>query len=251
MKRILPILIVFLILALPSCARKKAAQTNSPSSSSADKSLSPALDPTQARVYLEQGKEFYKQEGGDQQAADAFTKAINLDPSLAEAYFRLGLARDALGEKQEADEAYKKAIDAYKKFIAANPKDAEAFYNLGQTYAGLHLYGEAVREYRLATHLKDDDPAIYFDLGSALTRLAQYDDAAAAFQKCLDLDPENYRAQDALEEAREGVKRIKTARKYQEDQLKKQKDEEEKKQGATGSASDKAKPKPKPTQSWR
>jgi Flp pilus assembly protein TadD len=108
----------------------------------------------------------------------------------------------------------------------------------GQTHAGLHLYGEAVREYRQATRLKSDDPAIYFDLGSALTRLAQYDEAAGAFQKCLDLDPENYRAQDALEEARDGSKRIKTARKYQEDQLKKQKEEEEKKQGTPGSATD-------------
>src|SRR5439155_3408455 len=73
---------------------------------------------------------------------------------------------------------------------------------------------------------------IYFDLGSSLTRLAQYDEAAAAFQKCLDIDPENYRAQDALDEAREGVKRIKTARKYQEEQLKKE-EEKKKKEGQT------------------
>ena len=102
-----------------------------------------------------------------------------------------------------------------------------------------------MREYRLAIHLKPDDTAIYYDLGAALTRLAQYDEAAAAFQKCLDLDPENSRAQDALLEAREGVQRIKTARKYQEEQAKKQK-EEEKKQGVPGATPDK-----KPKQSWR
>ena len=241
MKPVLPIIVVCLILAQVSCARKRALnQANTPNSSSADKSLSAAVDPAQARVYLEQGKELYKKDE-DQQAADAFRKAINLDPNLAEAYFRLGLAHDALGEKQEAEGAYKKAIDSYKKVVSADPKDAEAHYNLGQTYAGLHLYGEAVREYRQATRLKSDDPAIYFDLGSALTRLAQYDDAAAAFQKCLDIDPENYRAQDALDEAREGVKRIKTARKYQEDQLKKQKEEEGKNQDSTGSTAEKPK----------
>jgi len=241
MKRILPIIVFCLIPALTDCARKKSSnQTNSPNSSSADKSLSAAYDPVQARVYLEQGKELYKKDE-DQQAADAFKKSVSLDPGLAESYFRLGLAHDALGEKQEAEGAYKTAIEAYKKTISADPKDAEAYYNLGQSYAGLHLYGEAVREYRQATHLKSDDPAIYFDLGSALTRLAQYDEAAAAFQKCLDIDPENYRAQDALDEAREGVKRIKTARKYQEDQLKKQQKEEEKKQGTAGSTPEKPK----------
>lgn len=239
MKFALPIIVFCLILSQANCSRKKAGnQANTPTSSSADKSLSPALDPKQARVYLEQGKELYKKDE-DQAAANAFEKAISLDPSLAEAYFRLGLAHDALGEKQEADEAYKKAIDAYKK---VDPKDAEAHYNLGQAYAGRHLYGEAVREYRLATHLKADDSAIYYDLGSALMRLAQYDEAAAAFQKSLDLDPENFRAQDALDEAREGVNRIKTARKYQ-DQQKKQKDGEEK--GAAGSTNT------QPKQSWR
>ena len=107
MKRILPIIVFCLILALVSCARKKSSQANAPNSSSADKSLSGALDPAQARVYLEQGKEHYKKDE-DQQATDAFKKAVNLDPGLAEAYFRLGLAHDALGEKQEAQDAYKK-----------------------------------------------------------------------------------------------------------------------------------------------
>lgn len=239
MKRVLPVIVSCLILVLANCARKKSSsQANQPNSSSAsaDKSLSAALDPARALVYLEQGKELYKKDE-DQQAADALQKAINLNPNLAEAYFRLGLARDALGEKHEAEEAYKKAIDVYKK-ILADSKDGDGHYNLGQTYAGLHLYGEAVKEYKVAIRLKSDDPAIYFDLGSALTRLAQYDEAAGAFQKCLDIDPENYRAQDALEEARDGAKRIKTARKYQEDQLKKQQKEDEKKPDTTGASTD-------------
>jgi tetratricopeptide (TPR) repeat protein len=229
LRLILPIVILCALLSQASCARKSSNQTNAGISSSADKSLGAAVDPARARVFLEQGKELYKKDE-DQQAAEAFQKAINLDPSLAEAHFRLGLAYDALGQKHEAEDAYKKAIEPYKKYLSANPKDAEGFYNLGQTYAGLHLYGEAVREYRQATRLKPDDADIYYDLGMALTRLAQYDEAASAFQKCIDIDPDNYRAQDALEEAREGVKRIKTARKYQEDQLKKKQDEEKKKQ---------------------
>ncbi len=240
MRLTITIAVVCLLFGQLSCSRKSVSNKNTATTSSADKSLSGAIDPTQARLYLDQGKELYKKDEDDQ-AKEAFLKATRLDPELAEAYFRLGLAYDALADKHEAEDAYKKAIEKYKKFINTNPKDAEAHYNIGQAYAGLHLYGEAVREYRQATHLKPDDGDIYFDLGSALTRLAQYDEAAGAFQKCLDIDPENYRAQDALDEAREGVKRIKTARKYSEDQLKK---EEKKKKEAAAGGSDSANKKP-------
>ena len=248
------VIICLLLLAQAGCRRKSANQGNTSNSAVSDKNLGGAVDPTQARVFLEQGKDLYKKDE-DQQALEAFQKAIKLDPDLAEAYFRLGLAHEALGDKHEAEEAYKKAVENYKKFITANPKDGEARYNLGQTYAGLHLYSEAVREYRQATHLKPDDGDIYFDLGSALTRLAQYDEAAGAFQKCLDIDPDNYRAQDSLDEAREGVQRIKTARKYQDTQLKKEENKKKQEAGETGTSTP-AKPndaksgKTKPKRPW-
>lgn len=185
-------------------------------------------DPAQARAFLEKGRELYRNDE-DSQALEAFQQALKLDPSLAEAHFRLGLAYEAIDKAEEAEVAYKQAVEAYKTFVQANPEDAEAHYNLGQTYAALHHYSEAVREYRHATRLKKDDSAIYYDLGMALTRLAQYDEAVGAFSKSLEIDPENYPAQDGLEEAREGVRRIKAGKKHQEELFKKQKEEELKK----------------------
>jgi tetratricopeptide (TPR) repeat protein len=67
---------------------------------------------------------------------------------------------------------------------------------------------------------------MFYDLGTALSKLAQYDEAVAAFSKSLEIDPENTRAEDALEEAREGVQRIKAGKKHQEDLLKKQQEDE-------------------------
>ena len=96
-------------------------------------------------------------------------------------------------------------------------------------------YSDAIREYRQATKLKENDPDIYYDLGVAHTKLAQYDAAAAAFSKSLEIDPENYRAQDGLDEAKAGIKRIRDGRRHQEDLLKKQKEEELKKAGASPS----------------
>jgi Flp pilus assembly protein TadD len=185
-----------------------------------------------ARELLEKGKELYRNDQ-DQEAVASFEEALKLDPELAEAHFRLGLGYEALGKREEAEAEYKKAVEAYKKYLADNENDPEAHYDLGQTYAGLGQYSEAIREYRLATKLKEDDPDIFYDLGVAYTKLAQYDAAASAFSKSLEIDPEYYRAQDGLDEAKEGIKRIRTGRKHQEDLLKKKKEEELKKAGAS------------------
>jgi Flp pilus assembly protein TadD len=189
-----------------------------------------AGDRTRARAQLEKGKELYRNDQDDE-AVQAFIEAVRLDPDLAEAHFRLGLGYESLGKREEAEGEYKKAVAAYKKYFEEHRDDAEAHYALGQTYANLGQYSEAIREYREATKLKEDDPDMFYDLGVAYTKLAQYDAAAAAFSKSLEIDPDYYRAQDGLEDAKEGIKRIRVGRKHQEDLLKKQKEDEFKKAG--------------------
>jgi tetratricopeptide (TPR) repeat protein len=222
MKPALIIVICSLLFGQAACSKKKPVNTADVSAGVTNPTDG---DRSRARVYLDQGKELYRTDL-DEKAVEAFQQAIKLDPDLPEAYFRLGLSLTAIGKEQEAEDAYKKSIEKHKKYLENNSKDAEAHYNLGQTYAGLHSYSEAVREYRQATQLKSDDADIYYDLGTALTKLAQYDEAVTAFSKSLERDPENYRAEDALEEAREGVKRIRAGKKHQEDLLKKEKAEE-------------------------
>jgi len=189
-------------------------------------------DRTRARAELDKGKELYRNDQ-DAEAVLAFLEAIRLDPDLAEAHFRLGLGYESLGKREEAEAEYKKAVDAYKKYFEENRDDAEGRYAFGQTYANLGQYSEAIRQYREATKLKEDDPDMFYDLGVAYTKLAQYDAAAEAFSKSLEIDPDYYRAQDGLDEAKEGIKRIRAGRKHNEDMLKKQKAEELKKAGAS------------------
>lgn len=223
MKITLIIVVCLLFAGQVACSKKKLLETSN---------VSAGVNPTegdrsQARVFLEQGKELYRTDQ-DEKSVEAFQQAIKLDPDLAEPYFRLGLSLTAVGKEEEAEDAYKKSVEKYKKYLDDHGKDAEAHYNMGQSYAGLHLYSEAVRAYRQASNLKSDDANIYYDLGTALIKLAQYDAAAAAFSKSLELDPENYRAEDSLEEAREGVQRIRAGRKHQEELLKKEKESETK-----------------------
>jgi Flp pilus assembly protein TadD len=231
MRSILLICAVWLLISASGCKRGGQQSTNNSAGSPAV-SNNLAGDRTRAREQLEKGKQLYRDDQ-DAEAVLSFQEAVRLDPELAEAHFRLGLGYESLGKREEAESEFKKAIAAYKKYLGDNRDDPEAHYDLGQTYAGLGQYSEAIREYREATKLKEDDPDMYYDLGVALTKLAQYDAAAAAFSKSLEIDPENYRAQDGLDDAREGIQRIRDGRKHQADLLKKQKEEELKKAGAS------------------
>lgn len=183
---------------------------------------------TQSVTLLERGKELYKNDQ-DSDAAKVFEEALAFDPEFAEAHYRLGLCYESMNRADQAQTEYKKAVESFKKQTSANPDDAEGHYQFGQVYAALHQYSDAIREYKQAIKSKDDDADIYYDMGTALMRLAQYDEAVKAFSRSLEIDPENYRAEDALSEAQDGVQRIKAGRKHQEDLLKRQKQDEMKK----------------------
>jgi Flp pilus assembly protein TadD len=230
MRSILLICAVWLMILAIGCKRSGQQSTNN-SAGTPEVSNGLAGDRSRARSLLDKGKELYRNDQ-DTEAVQTLVEAVRLDPDLAEAHFRLALGYESLGKQEEAEKEYKKAVEAYKKYLAEKPDDAEAHYALGQTYAGLGQYSEAIREYREATKRKEDDPDMFYDLGVAHTKLAQYDAAAAAFSKSLEIDPNYYRAQDRLDEAKEGIKRIRVGRKHQEDLLKKQKEDELKKAGS-------------------
>lgn len=233
MRLILIICAVWLLVWATGCKRSG---QQSPNNSAGAPQVSNNLpeDRARARAQLDKGKELYRNDQ-DAEAVLAFQEAVRLDPNLAEAHFRLGMGYESLGKRDEAEGEYKKAVEAYKKYFEQNENDAEAHYALGQSYANLGQYSEAVRQYKEATKLKDDDPDMFYDLGVAYTKLAQYDAAASAFSKSLEIDPDNYRAQDGLDEAKEGIQRIRVGRKHQEDLMKKEKADELKKAGAAAS----------------
>jgi cytochrome c-type biogenesis protein CcmH/NrfG len=78
--------------------------------------------------------------------------------------------------------------------------------------------------------MQPEDTEMFYELGATQMKLAQYSEATTALQKAIDLDPNYYRANDALDEAREGAKRVRDGKKHQEDMLKKQQTDELKKQ---------------------
>jgi len=207
-----------LIFTVGACRKRANTKTNS-------NSLTTASNPDEARrnaqTLVDQAKELYKNDE-DQHAVQVLEQAIKLDPNNAEAHLRLGMSYAALDRKPESDDEYKKAIELFKKKVESDSKDASAFFYLGEAYNFLHHDEDAARNYREATQLNEKDEEAWYQLGMSLIKLARYTEAVNAFQKALELDANDYRATDGLQEAQDGAQRIREGKKHNEDMLKKQ-----------------------------
>lgn len=170
--------------------------------------------------------------GETEKAIDVLLQAVKMDPDLAEAYFNLGLAyslvekedqlvdqvvetptpgpktKNPAEKKKNSEKAFESAVTAYKKLLAKNSKDDVAHFYLGLTYNKLNEDEDAAKSLKEAVELKPDNPEYQTELGSIFIKLAKYHEAVAALKKALDLDPENIDAQELLEKAEAGRKRI-------------------------------------------
>jgi len=177
---------------------------------------------TDANVALAEGNRLLD-ENQTETAIEALKQAIKLNPDLAEAHFRLGIAYDLLEmqreqsgvvtepsnskgtpKKSNSEKAFEKAVEAYTKWLKANPRDDIAQYNLGRTYAKLTKDEEAKDAFKEAVKLKPDDTEYQTELGAILIKLAQYHEALAPLKKAIELDSANGRAIDLLEDAEAG-----------------------------------------------
>ena len=187
-----------------------------------------------------------------EKAIEAYKQAINLNQDFGEAHFKLGISY-AILEKQEETEpvvatteeeptptpapkpkfknkkevivrtkkseiAFENAVKVYKKFLAKNAKDDVAHYFLGRSYDKLDEDADALKSLREAVKLKPDNSEYQTELGKILMKLAQYDEAVRALKKALELDANNILAEEMLEKAEDGRRRIDFAKKENQKQ---------------------------------
>jgi tetratricopeptide (TPR) repeat protein len=163
-----------------------------------------------------------------EEAIDALTRATELDPDLAEAWFKLGIAysliekaqsleaqadvnaTDSSGKsaKPNSEKAFRKAIEAYRKILDHDQDDDVSWFNLGRSYNKVNEDQDAAKALRQAVKLKPDNAEYQIELGAILIKLAQYQEAIPPLKKALELDPENSRAADLLEDAQAGRSRV-------------------------------------------
>ncbi|MFL6374676.1 MAG: tetratricopeptide repeat protein [Pyrinomonadaceae bacterium] len=218
------LVLIFALLFAGSCRtwfNKSVANTETVNANSAENQYANITDANEA---LAKGKQLLD-DNDTQNAILALERAVELDPNLPEAHFQLGIAYGLmdLQTKQEGDvlpgdsenriktrseKEFEKAATAYKKYLDANPKDDAAWFNLGRTYAKLLKDDQAEDAFRQAVKLKADDPDYQTEYGAILIRLAKYHEAVPVLKKAIELDPNNARAQDLLDDAEAGVKRL-------------------------------------------
>jgi tetratricopeptide (TPR) repeat protein len=207
-----------------ACSRKPADQgsdSNANANGSAQQQQQGETVSGDAREAFDRGMSAYRDDRDDE-AVEAFKRAVELDPDFAEAHYRLGLAYNATKKSDEAEKAFRDAVKAYEKLTRRDEKNSDAFYILGLCYEKLGEYDDAVKALKEAVKTsptENDDK--YFELANAHYQLAQYDEAVRALNKALEVNPDNYPAQDLLEKSKAGAERIADFRKHQE-QLRKQ-----------------------------
>jgi tetratricopeptide (TPR) repeat protein len=131
--------------------------------------------------YLE-GCRFDHDDGDAERAEAAYRRALELDPTLANAITNLGNLMYRRGNIDEAENFYIRALQV-------DPEQPEAFYNLGFLLYDRGDTPAAVLNFKRALR---SDPAFadaHFNLAMALSDLEQRDEARQHWETYLKLDP--------------------------------------------------------------
>jgi tetratricopeptide (TPR) repeat protein len=130
-------------------------------------------------------------------AVGAFDKAIALEPGYFEA---IDAKADALNRAGE----FSKALDASSQTLTVNPgyvqgwiNRGQILYNIGYNYEDQmnnpvkaeEYYREQLLAFEKAIELDPENAEAWFNKGYALAGMKQYDSAVAAFEKVKTLDP--------------------------------------------------------------
>ncbi|MGI6226246.1 MAG: tetratricopeptide repeat protein [Peptococcales bacterium] len=143
------------------------------------------IDPTMAEVNFPMGI-WYKENGLWDKAKAAFLRALATDPHIdSETYYYLG---NVTRESKE----YEEAISYFQKALDANPQFFEAQYNLGKVYALQGRSEDALEAFLKALELNPQDLDTYVNIGVELSNQGQREKALEMYQKALELDPYSY-----------------------------------------------------------
>jgi TolB-like protein/class 3 adenylate cyclase/Tfp pilus assembly protein PilF len=112
-------------------------------------------------------------------------RALALDRNLAAAHATIGLAKHYMGRGEETEGHVREAL-------RLSPRDTDAYVWIsfaGSAKLGLGADEEAVARFRRALEMNRNHPFAHFALAAALAQLGRLDEAQAATQAGLALDP--------------------------------------------------------------
>jgi predicted Zn-dependent protease len=175
---------------------------------------SQALDPTHPAPLLALGRAYvalreYKA------ANEAYSKAAALDPSLAEAWYGVGVTDRSLAEEllnhaarngKAHDESVKPqvqklldgALEALSRSVQLDPASPRTHLLMAESLSAAGKFPEAVPEYQAAIKLDPGLDAAYLGLASGYWKARQFDDARPLLQRILEKTPRDADANGML-----------------------------------------------------
>ncbi|MEW6684256.1 MAG: tetratricopeptide repeat protein [Nitrospirota bacterium] len=129
--------------------------------------------------------------GHPQEALQAFTRAVELEPRLPKTHNNLGMAYAHLGE-------WSKAIPAFEQATRLLPRYVEAHLHLGETYEALGRWDDALAAYERLAGIDPGDVRAWGRAGNVLERQGRHQEAAERYRRALENDPTNVEVLEAL-----------------------------------------------------
>ena len=116
-------------------------------------------------------------------AADAFRRALQIDPGYADAHRNDGVCRLRAGDEAGAEDRFREAL-------RLRPDYPEALYNLLALLRRQERYPEAVEVADRLVRLRPADPAARAEMGIVLQRAGRLADAVACHAEAVRLQPD-------------------------------------------------------------
>ena len=139
------------------------------------------LNPDLVEAYTNRGGVYSKTGMYDLSIQDC-NKAIAMRPDLAIPYMNRGIAHNHIGEPAQAIKDLNKAVEL-------DPNDAVCFYNLGNAHIGKGEYDRAIKEYNEAIELNPNFVGVYMNRGLAYKKTGETTRAITDFNKAIELNP--------------------------------------------------------------
>jgi len=140
-----------------------------------------ALDRTAQEVHVAIGR-LQLATGKPAEAELSFRDALALVPQSSDVLIGLGEALETGGKFDEAEKTYQRAVAVQPRYSVANMAYGNFLLSRGRP-------ADAVRPYERATVFAPDNPNAFSNLGGAWLYLGEFDKAAAALSRSLELEP--------------------------------------------------------------
>ncbi|MDD1728934.1 MAG: tetratricopeptide repeat protein [Methanospirillum sp.] len=130
---------------------------------------------------------------------------------VASSYAQTGEEWFEIGSTHFDNSSFLEAISAWEKAAEEDPSlSANAWYNIGLAYAGMEQYEQAVQSWDKTIAIAPDSPIAYDNKGTALALLGRNDEALAAYDMAIKLDPDQTKFKSDKEMLVKGLNNTKT-----------------------------------------